>query len=70
MDIKNKIFTKGGEVLCQVSLRSCECTIIGNVQDHVAWAFEQLDLVKEASARDREIGIHGLWRALPIQTIV
>lgn len=56
--------------MAQVSLRSCGCAIIGSVQGHVAWAFEQPDLVKEAPARDREIVLDGLWSSLPIQTIV
>lgn len=70
LDIKKKFFTKGGEILAQASLRSCGFTIIGSVQGHVAWAFEQLDLVREAPAHDRKIGLDGLWRSLPIQTIV
>lgn len=70
LDIKNKFFTKGGGILAQVSLRSCGCTIIGSVQGYVALAFEQLDLLKEAPAHDREIGLDDLWRSSPIQTIV
>lgn len=54
LDKKKKFFTKGGEILGQVSLKSCGCTIIGSVQGHVTWVFEQLDLVKEAPAHDRD----------------
>lgn len=70
LDIKKKFFTRGGEILAQVSLRICACTIIGSVQGRVAWALGQLDLVREAPAHDRKIGLDGLWRSLPIQTIV
>lgn len=53
-----------------ICFESCGCTIVGSVQGHVARAFEQHDQAKNALARDREIGLDGLWRSLPIQIIV
>ena len=50
--------------------RGCGYPIPGSVQGHVGWGFEQPGLVEGVPDHSRWVGLDGLWRSLPTQTIL
>jgi len=53
----------------QVGLRGGRCPIPGNIDGQVGWASEQLDLLVDVPAPHRGVGLDGLLKSLPTQTI-
>ena len=61
---------EGGETLEEVAQRHCGCLVIGSVQGQARQVFEQADRVRDVPAHGRGIGLDGLSRSLPTQTIL
>jgi len=51
---------KGGEALEQVAQRGGKCPFSGNIQGQVGQGSERLDLMEDAPARCREVGLDDL----------
>jgi len=67
---KEEIFYReGGEALAQVAQRGGRCPIPGNIPGQVGRGSEQPDLVEGVPAHCRGVGLDGLQRSLPAQTI-
>ena len=56
LDIRRKFFTQGDVAQEQVAMRSCGCSILGDVQGQVGWSPLQPDLVGENSAQSKGLG--------------
>jgi len=70
LDIRKTIFTmRGGETLTQVPQRGGRCPIPGNIPGQVGRGSEQHDPVEDVPAHCRGVGVDGLQRPLPTQTI-
>jgi len=50
------LYSEVGEVLEQVSQRSCGCPLPGSVQGQVGWGFEHPGLVEGVPAHGRGVG--------------
>ena len=61
MDTRKKFFySEGGETLEQDAQRGGRCPIHGNIQGQAGWGSEQPDLVEDAPAHCRGVGLDDL----------
>jgi len=67
---ENFFYAEGGETLAQVAQRGGRCPIPGHIQGQVGWGSEQPDLVEDVPAHGRGVGLDGLQRSLPTQTVL
>jgi len=63
-------FHNEGEILAQISQRSCGCPLPGGVQGQVGWGFGQPGLVEDVPAHGRGVGTRCSIRILPTQIIL
>jgi len=71
LGIGKKFFTLrgGSERLAPAAQRCGRCPIPGTIRGRAGRGSQQLDLVGEVPARCRGVGLHGLERSLPPQTV-
>jgi len=62
-------YNKGDETLEQIAQRSSGGPIPGNIQGQVGWRSEQPGLAEDIPAHCRGVGLDGLSRSLPTQSI-
>ena len=71
MRYKEEIFyDEDGETVKQATQRGGGCPIPGNIQGQAGQGSEQSDLVEDVPAHCRWVGLDGLQRSLPTQTIL
>ena len=63
-------YNEGGETLAQVAQRGGGYPIPGNIQGQAGRGSEQPDLVEDVPAHCWGVGLDGLKKSLPTQTIL
>jgi len=61
---------EGSEALAQAAQRSCGCPLPGSAQGQVGCVFQQPGLAEIVPPYCRRVGVDGLYKSLPTQTVV
>jgi len=64
------LYREDGETLAQAAHRGGRCPIPGNISGQVGWGSEHPDSGEDVPAHCRGVGLGGLERSLPTQTIL